>query len=257
MRPGTRRGLQRAAAVLALALLLALAYGVGRLAQPGDRPMVSLKEFRSGLRKAGIWEGGPNRFFKGVGRDTLGSAIRHGLMPEHRVLDIGAGSLRVAWWLFQYIEPSNYHAIEPVRERIDRAAQILGVADEIHIYYNTDFEFPSVTFDFVIARSIWTHASKPMIAKMLAEFDENAAPEGRFLTSVIFAATEEEDYQGYEWVGKVEKSDVAGKIAHSREWIEKECAKNRLSLEVVGELYGQTWLLIARPGQADGTPAAR
>ena len=248
MRPGTRRGLQRPAAMLALALPLALACRAVRLAQPADRPMVSLEEFRSGIREAGIWMGGPKRRFEGVGRDALAAAIRHGLMPQHRVLDIGAGSLRVAWWLFQYIEPSNYHAIEPVRERIDRAAQILGVADEIHIYYNTDFEFPSVTFDFVIARSIWTHASKPMIAKMLAEFDENAAPEGRFLTSVIFAATEEEDYQGDEWVGKVEKSDAPGMIAHSREWIEKECTKNGLSLQVAGEFYGQTWLLIARPG---------
>ncbi len=250
MRPKRHRTVKRAAVLLGLVLLPAFACQPDRSGKPADRDSgsktVSLREFRQGIRKAGIWSGGPNKYFADVGRDTLASAIRHGLMPDHKVLDVGAGSLRVAWWLLQYIEPSNYYAIEPVRDRIDTAAEILGVKDEINIYYNTDFEFPARRFDFVIARSIWTHASKPMIAKMLAEFAENAAASGSFLTSVRLAESEAEDYMGDEWVGKVLKSDPRGMVAHSPEWIEAECKKHGLSWQITGELNRQTWLLIKR-----------
>jgi hypothetical protein len=209
-----------------------------------DGEMITLQKFRVELRKAGIWTGGPDPYFGNVGRNTLVTAIEHGLMREHKVLDVGAGSLRVGWWFLHYIEPRNYYAIEPVKERIDTAAGILGA--DINIYYNDDFEFPAVMFDFVIARSIWTHASKSMISKMLAEFAENSAPDAKFLTSVILAKSEEEDYKGDKWVGKVLKTDGSGMVAHSPEWIMEECKKYGLSFEMTGELYRQTWLLISR-----------
>ena len=98
----------------------------------------------------------------------------------------------------------------------------------------------------MIARSIWTHASKVMIAKMLSEIVENSSPDGRFLTSVILARWDREDYKGNEWVGRVEKTDAMGVIKHSTDWIRSECHKNGLRVNRVGSLYKQTWLLITR-----------
>lgn len=206
--------------------------------------------FRDGIFEAGLYSGGPDELYEMAGRNTLATGIISGLMPDHTVLDIGAGSLRIGWWLVQYIEPANYHAIEPVRERIDAAEQILGA--DIHTYYNTDFEFPDVEFDFVIARSIWTHASKTMISKMLSEFAENAAPDGKFLASVIFPRIEAGDYKGEQWVGRVDKGDIGGMVKHSRRWLEEECQKNGLAMEIGGSLALQTWVLISRAP----TPAA-
>ncbi len=205
---------------------------------------ITFEEFQAAILKSGLWTGGNRARLEEVGRNSLATAIEYGLMPEHKVLDIGAGSLRVGWWLLQYIEPSNYYAIEPNKKRIDAAASIIGA--EINIYYNEDFEFPGVSFDFVIARSIWTHASKSMISKMLAEFAENSAPDAKFLTSVWLASWEGEDYKGDKWIGRVKKSDKPGMVRHSLGWIKKECKKHGLMVEVKEELNRQTWLLIER-----------
>jgi hypothetical protein len=109
----------------------------------GAAPAISLPEFKARILEAGLFSGGPDAWFEEAGRETLATSIRVGLMPHHRVLDIGAGSLRVAWWFLHFVEPANYHAIEPVRSRIDAAADILGA--DIHI---------PLPFDFGLARPI-------------------------------------------------------------------------------------------------------
>ncbi len=220
---------------LALLLLLPLVSCASR---------INFEQFQQRIDAAGVWSGGPEVHFERVGRMTLATAIEYGLMPDHKVLDVGAGSLRVGWWFLNYIEPSNYHAIEPNHEMINTAAKIIG--EKINVYYNTDREFPDVEFDFVIARSIWTHASKPMIAKMLSEFAENSSLRGRFLTSFHPAESADQDYMGQEWVGKSHESDKGGMVKHSLKWIEDECDKNGLTVQVGDKLRQQTWLIIAK-----------
>lgn len=205
---------------------------------------ISFEQFKSGVLKSTEWTGGPDERFEDVGRNTLATAIRYGLMPDHQVLDIGAGSLRVGWWLLQYIKPSNYYVIEPDKDTIDTAARIIG--EDINIYYNSDFVFPAVKFDFVVARSIWTHASKTMIAKMLSEFAENSTADARFLTSFIPAQKAHDDYMASEWVGRSHNNDSLGLVMHSLEWIQEECSKHGLWVEVKEELHNQTWLLIGK-----------
>lgn len=204
-----------------------------------------VRRFRKSLVAAGIPLGGPEAKFAQVGRKSLAAMIDAGLMPSHRVVDIGAGSMRVGWWLMHYIEPANYHAIEPLRDRIDTAARLLGV--RINASYNDDFTFPDVAVDFAIARSVWSHASKIQIAKMLSEFARTATPGAGFLASVRPATTEEEDYTGDEWVGKGPDSDDPGMVNHSLDWIETEGSRHGLTMKVYGELNSQTWVLIRSP----------
>ncbi|NQZ97024.1 MAG: class I SAM-dependent methyltransferase [Myxococcales bacterium] len=202
--------------------------------------IIGFQEFEAAMLARGLGLGGPADRFEDVGRNTLATSIKYGLMPSDKVLDVGAGGLRNGWWLIQFIEPSNYHAIEPRKKSIDNAAELIGA--KINIYYNDDWEFPDVKFDFVLARSIWTHASKWMISKMLAEFAENSTPDARFLTSVVFPRADKPDYMGERWLGRP-------LVAHSLKWIEDECRKHALSVQVKEELYGQIWLLIEKnPG---------
>ena len=246
--------LKRVSGVMLVAFLLApvsMASGDGKVVRaPRPAEATDIDKFHTALRTAGIWSGGPEDRFENLGRKSLAAMINYGLMPDHKVLDVGAGSLRVGWWLFHYIEPSNYYAIEPVRSRIDPAVKMLGV--DIHTYYNEDFEFPDVKFDFVIARSIWTHASKVMIAKMLSEFAENSSADAKFLASVLLARSEQEDYKFDHWVGKVEKDDRPAMIRHSQTWLEAECKKNGLTMAVKEDLHGQTWILVSRSGPGRG-----
>lgn len=235
--------------VLTVVLIVA-AFLVGKSQRTEVAPRaleISVDDFKRAIQEAGLFSGGPEHKYEDVGRQTFAISVSLGLMPDHQVLDIGAGSLRTAWWYLQFIKPENFHAIEPARERIDAAAELLDV--DINIYYNDDWEFPDIDFDFVLARSIWTHASKGMIAKMISEFAENSSPEGRFLTSVRLARNDAEDYKGTDWVGKFSsKSDDPGMIRHSLSWVRYECQKHDLEVEVVEKQYAQTWLVITRKG---------
>ncbi|MEM7516184.1 MAG: class I SAM-dependent methyltransferase, partial [Planctomycetota bacterium] len=196
--------------------------------QPRRRPLLAsdFEQFRTSVTDAGIWSGGPAKRYEWVGRKSFAKMVEIGLQPDDKVLDVGAGSLRVGWWILNYIDPENYYAIEPVESRILPVVDMLDV--DINLYHNMDFEYPSEKFDWVIARSIWSHASKWMISKMISEFAENSAPQGKFLTSVVPALTAEEDYMGEEWYGKIQKDDKPGIIKHSLDWIDAECAKHGL-----------------------------
>jgi hypothetical protein len=204
-----------------------------------------IEVFKRGLVRAGIPLGGPEAKFAQVGRKTLAAMIDAGLLPTDQVLDVGAGSMRIGWWLLHYIEPRHYHALEPLRERIDTAARLLGA--DINVYDNDDFTFPDVAFDFVIARSVWTHASKGMMATMIAEFARTAAPGGAFLASMRPAGSEDEDYAGDEWVGKGVDSDEPGMVRHSLSWVQAECDRHGLTLRQKGEFNRQTWVLLKAP----------
>ena len=94
----------RSAAIgVLVAALIVSAYALGRL-----QPETPRSDFKLGLLRAQLFSGGPERLFEDVGRQTLAKSISVGLMPDDTVLDVGAGSLRIGWWLLQYIEPENY-----------------------------------------------------------------------------------------------------------------------------------------------------
>src|SRR6056297_3228311 len=95
--------------------------------------------FQQALGDAEIWSGGPDAVAEKIGRNGIATMIEAGLSPTDKVLDIGAGSLRLGWWILRFVEPGNYYAIEPSRVRIDTAAELADV--DINIYYNTDWQF--------------------------------------------------------------------------------------------------------------------
>ena len=231
-------------AALSLSLLVVLAQG----ACTPERERVTFEDFEAAIEASGVWRGGPPVRYEAVGRHSLAMAIEQGLSPQDTLLDIGAGSLRVGFWLLQYVDADNYYAIEPNREMIETAVGILDAP--IHLFYNTDFVFPDERFDFVIARSIWSHASKPMIATMLSEFAAKARDQdARFIASYIPAETPEQDYQGTEWVGKDHGGGRKGYVQHSLDWIVAEGAKHGLWVKPVPSDVAQAWVVIGpEPG---------
>jgi len=204
--------------------------------------------FQKALKEAKVWSGGPDEKADEVGRNGIATLIENGLNPTDKVLDIGAGSLRLGWWILQFVDEQNFHAVEPSKNRIDTAARLMGA--DIHIYYNEDWQFPDEKFDFVVARSIWSHAAKWMISIMISEFAENSSPEGIFLASVRLAG-EKPDYMGDEWIGRpAQTGDVRKKtkswrmVNHSEDWLHAEAAKNGLKMEVLDTVNNQTWVAL-------------
>ena len=181
------------------------------------------------LKAKGIFIGGPMKFFKTAGQKQLITLLSQGLTPNSKVLDIGCGCLRGGYWLIHFLNQGCYFGIEPNIEMLEGGIKILlepGLVDlkKPRFDHNSDFNFAvfGEKFDFVVARSVWTHASKQQIQTMLDAFINTTNTKGIFITSYIRAKSFEEDYQGTEWVGKSHTSDQAGIVKHSFSWIETE-----------------------------------
>lgn len=161
----------------------------------------------------GVFLGGPVRKFERVGLIQLELLKAHGLKPHHRVLDIGAGALRPGVWLVDYVNPGNYFAIEPNQQMVEAGLRIGRLApDHLHVDHNDRFDLTvfDTTFDFGLARSIWTHASLKQIEAMLDSWREVAG--GPLFASYRPAILN--GYRGSEWVGISHKSATPGMVRH-------------------------------------------
>jgi len=219
--------------------------------------MPSLTERAAILQSQGIFIGGSARIFDIPGRKILMTLLASGLFPNSKVLDFGCGCLRGGYWLIHFLERDCYFGIEPDSEMLHAGATILMEPEEIErknprFNFNHDFDFTvfGQTFDFIIARSIWTHACKKQISTMLDGFTQTASDGGVFLTSYIKASMLRPDYKGTRWVGRSHTSDEVGVVAHSFGWIQRECEKHGLEVqEILDEALNfgnQTWLKITR-----------
>lgn len=134
--------------------------------------------------------GGPIAEFEAVGRLQLEVLVHEGLYPHSKVLDVGCGALRGGYWLMHFLDPGCYYGIEPYREMLAAGLEHLVGPDTVArkrptFDDNTDFDLSvfGVRFDFVIARSIWTHATMGQIERMLDSFTQVAAPGGVMVAS--------------------------------------------------------------------------
>ncbi len=242
-----------------------------------------------------VFLGGPAQDFERVGRLVFEVMLREGLAPSSRVLDVGCGALRVGYWLMRFLDGGCYHGIEPNREMLNVGLEQIVEPDVVErarasFTYNDDFDLRKAGsgFDFVLARSIWTHASKPQIAAMLESFARVAAPRGVLLATyhpasrlygagVRWPALEQmlpslpigaasallaglpsfglgEEYEGGEWVGRSHRSDIGGVVRHSLRWIGGEAARHGLRAEIAAYpiINHQYWLRVTRAGAGSG-----
>jgi len=196
-------------------------------------------EIVSRLQDSGTFTGGPPELFHVAGKKQL-MILRHfGMTEKSKVLDIGCGCLRGGRWVIPELNQGHYFGIEVNKEMLEKGLEIC-VEKEIvsekkpKFDNNSDFDFGifGERFDFFFARSIWSHASKIQIEKMLDQFLVNKTAQGIFLTSYhrsrfpYFG-----EYQGKEWVGKSDSSDEAGVVRHSLRRIRKLCKVRGLHVE--------------------------
>jgi hypothetical protein len=127
-----------------------------------------------------------------------------GLRQHHYLLDIGCGSLRSGRLFIPYLLPERYFGIEPEQWLIEEGIKREVGQDLINIkspQFSNDSDFNlsvfNQEFDFIIAHSIFSHASQNQIIKCLSEAK-------KVMNEIcIFVATfmqGEEDYTDDEWV---------------------------------------------------------
>jgi hypothetical protein len=223
--------------------------------QPEARPVSTVQARAEEMMRKHGFLGVPAATFADAGRRQFSALLNEGLNPESLVLDVGCGCLRAGYWLVRFLDPGSYHGLEPVRQRVDYGLRYLLTDGEISLKrprfdFNPDFDSAvfGTRFDFFLAGSIWSHASKSQIQSTLDSFVRDATHQGVFLTSYIRATTWSDDYQGNSWIGTSHESDTPGVIKHSLEWIEQQCRERGLRVdELPGEAFdSQVWLRVRR-----------
>jgi cyclopropane fatty-acyl-phospholipid synthase-like methyltransferase len=221
-----------------------------------DQRAAELSERAATIQERGIFLGGPPKKFVSAGQTQLDILLDNGLTTDSQVLDVGCGCLRGGVWLIDYLQPGGYSGIEPNEEMLDAGREILlgrSVEDTNRPRFDLndrfDFTVFGQSFDYVIARSVWTHASQEQVRTMLDQFDEVANPAGRFLTSIMRPRWYQRTGRQDGWLGKSHESDVPGMVHYRLGWIRKECARRGLKVEVLGPSVGQYWLRIERTSQ--------
>ncbi len=109
-----------------------------------------------------------------TGRLQMTILRREGLLPGHRLLDIGCGSLRLGCKAVPYLEPGHYWGTDLSGPLMQRGYQTeLARKDRLppgQLVEDADFTFPGIPdqIDYAIAFGLFTHLPGPHLARALA-----------------------------------------------------------------------------------------
>jgi SAM-dependent methyltransferase len=176
-----------------------------------------------------------------------------GLREHHYLLDIGCGSLRAGRLFIPYLLPGRYFGIEPEQWLIDEGIAAEVGQDLVRIKqptFDNDSNFTLTTFgrtfDYMVAQSIFSHATQVQIRRCMAEAKQALAPGG------VFAATffqGETDYEGDEWV-------YPGRVHYTMEHFSRMAGECGLSCRPVNWTHTneQTWVVLTHADRAADVP---
>ena len=121
------------------------------------------------------------------GRRQLNYLVANGLLPQHRMLDIGCGNLRAGRRFINYLDSGNYWGIDISPDAIAGAQDVVRderlVDKNPHLLVVSDLTFDFAddeSFDVVHANSVFSHSPMPVIDECFAHIGRILAPTGFF-----------------------------------------------------------------------------
>ena len=140
--------------------------------------------------ETGGFTGGPIDRFGEVGRQTFKSLKAAGVRRTSKVLDVGCGALRLGYWLVRFLEADCYCGLDPNPKYV-QAGLKHAIGEKVakvkrpRFDHNMEFDFSvfGVKFDYIVARSIFSHASPEQVCKVLDSFRDNSSEIGVMLVS--------------------------------------------------------------------------
>jgi cyclopropane fatty-acyl-phospholipid synthase-like methyltransferase len=128
---------------------------------------------------------GPPKQYDYMGATQVRLLTTLGLRESHRVLDLGCGSLRAGRLLIPYLLPDCYHGIEPNAWLVDEAIEHQLGRDILRVKrprFDANNEFRTdvfgVEFDFIVAQSIFSHATPGLVVTALTNMRDTLAANG-------------------------------------------------------------------------------
>jgi len=125
-----------------------------------------------------------------MGKHQFDFLVAQGLRPEHRLLDIGCGSLRGGLHFIEYLAPGNYIGIEKEKRRLDAALRFELSKETLRekrprLVHMENFDFAALgaKIDFALAQSVFSHVPMNTIVRCVLNVDRVLAPGGRFFAT--------------------------------------------------------------------------
>ena len=176
-----------------------------------------------------------------------------GLREHHKLLDIGCGSLRAGRLFMTYLNRGNYCAIEPEKQLVEDGINYEIGACMVHLKeprFEYSYDFPIASFgekfDFMVAHSIFTHASQEQILQCLKKAEQNLKPSSDDTRGGFLAATfciGKKDYKGKEWLypGKTK----IGFAEYTEKCIARMAQESNLAYKKIdwAHPHGQKWVV--------------
>lgn len=126
-----------------------------------------------------------------------------GLQPEHRLLDIGCGTLRGGIPLIEYLQTSHYTGVEARAEVLEEGRKELadsGLEHKhpllIHAAHPAQIQ-PEAPFDFAWAFSVLIHMPDEVVDAYLGFVSDELAEDGEFYANVALGDRPEGEWQGF------------------------------------------------------------
>ena len=198
---------------------------------------------------------GPPEQYDFMGATQFRLLTTLGLREHNSLLDFGCGSLRAGRLFISYLLPGRYYGLEPNRWLVDAGidAQIGRSMLELKrptFLYHSDFSATrfGVTFDYILAQSIFSHSGREIIAKCFAEFKVCLAPKALVLATFAqpHQLNETGEYKGSGWI-------YPGCVAYREETILALAQKAGLAGRILPWFHPrQTWFALAH--SADQLP---
>ena len=130
------------------------------------------------LAVGGLWEE--------IGKLQFEFLVRHGLRPEHYLLDIGCGSMRGGVHFVRYLTSGHYFGVEKSSELLDAGRNIelrrYNLVNKNPILVQmSDFDLKSLgrSFDYALAQSVFTHLPLNSIVRCIMNVEKVLVPRGR------------------------------------------------------------------------------
>ena len=129
----------------------------------------------------GMWEE--------IGKLQLDFLVAQGLLPSHKLLDIGCGTLRGGRHLVRYLDAGNYTGMDISRKAIEygkgliRTEGLSAKRPTLHLSKNKDLKFGQLkgeAFDYLLAQSVFTHLMPEHIEECFQHVGTIMAIGGRF-----------------------------------------------------------------------------
>lgn len=179
--------------------------------------------------------------------------VNLGMRQQHNLLDVGCGSLRGGKLFLAYLLPKHYCGIEPnewlVKEGIENEIgnDMVQIKEPVFVY-DDNFALSAFdrNFDFIMAQSIFSHASVSQIKLCLGEAKKVLTESGIFAASYVQG---KENYEGEDWV-------YPGLVTYTPEYMESLAVEQGLVCKHLkwNHPNRQTWVAYVHPGTEDRIP---